>query len=214
MTTPSTRAIAYVDGFNLYYGSLKGTKFRWLDPLAMCRRILPSYDFQSARYFTAPIIPDARHPGSAQNQQTYLRALETIPGVEIHLGRFLKKRSKGYLVDSASNKATGQLCQVETMEEKGSDVNLAVYLLLDAFDARCDAAIIVSNDSDLLEPVRLVKSRFGLRVGAINPHGKNACQFATLVDHHHSIWRSALRQSQLPAVLHDERGPIHKPGNW
>jgi uncharacterized LabA/DUF88 family protein len=54
-------------------------------------------------------------------------------------------------------------------EEKGSDVNLASYLLLDAFNREYDLAVVVSNDSDLAEPIRLVRSEFGLRVRIVNP---------------------------------------------
>jgi hypothetical protein len=46
-------------------------------------------------------------------------------------------------------------------EEKGSDVNLASYLLVDGFAGEYDIAIVVSNDSDLAEPIRLVRSILG-----------------------------------------------------
>jgi hypothetical protein len=49
------------------------------------------------------------------------------------------------------------------IEEKGSDVNSATYLLLDAFDT----AVVVSDDSDLLEPLTLVKRRFRKRMAVI-----------------------------------------------
>ena len=48
----------YVDGFNLYYGAVKGTPFRWLDMAAMCRMLLPGDQINRIKYFTA--LVDAR----------------------------------------------------------------------------------------------------------------------------------------------------------
>ena len=53
--------------------------------------------------------------------------------------------------------------------EKGSDVNLASYLLLDAFDRDYEVALVISNDSDLTHPIELVRERFGVRVGVAPP---------------------------------------------
>ncbi|MBN1628298.1 MAG: NYN domain-containing protein [Thermoleophilia bacterium] len=54
--------------------------------------------------------------------------------------------------------------EVLITEEKGSDVNLATYLLLDAFDDALDTAVVVSDDSHLLEPITLVKERLKRRL--------------------------------------------------
>jgi hypothetical protein len=42
----------YVDGFNLYYGCLKGTPYKWLDLGALCQVLLPPNKIQRIRYFT------------------------------------------------------------------------------------------------------------------------------------------------------------------
>jgi len=55
--------------------------------------------------------------------------------------------------------------QVIKTEEKGSDVNLATYLLLDAFAANCELRVVVSNDSDLKEPIRVMCHEMGRQVG-------------------------------------------------
>jgi hypothetical protein len=59
------KANIYVDGFNLYYGSLKRTPFRWLDISALCRLLLPNDTLHGIKYFTAlvdrrPQDPDQR----------------------------------------------------------------------------------------------------------------------------------------------------------
>ena len=60
--------------------------------------------------------------------------------------------------------------EVVRTEEKGSDVNLASYLLLDGFRGDCEAAVVISNDSDLKVPIELAQAELGLVVGVINPH--------------------------------------------
>jgi hypothetical protein len=57
-------------------------------------------------------------------------------------------------------------------EEKGSDVNVAGHLLVDTLEGAIDAAVVVSNDSDLRFPVQFVRQR--IPVGLMNPRG-GAC---------------------------------------
>ena len=44
-------------------------------------------------------------------------------------------------------------------EEKGSDVNVASHLLLDVLTGAVDAAVVISNDSDLRFPVEQARQR-------------------------------------------------------
>ena len=78
----------YVDGFNLYYGCLKSTPYKWLDLGALCQALLPPNKIQRIRYFTAKISAQADPQGPVR-QSTYLRALQTVPGLTVHLGHFL-----------------------------------------------------------------------------------------------------------------------------
>ena len=52
-------------------------------------------------------------------------------------------------------------------EEQSTDVNVASHLLLDVVGRHVDAAIVVSNDSDLRLPIR--QSRLLVPVGTVNP---------------------------------------------
>lgn len=171
-TPPTARfpliANVYVDGFNLYYGCLKGTPYKWLDIEALAHRLLPDHDINRIRYFTAKVGDRPRRPGMAQRQATYLRALSTSPTINIHLGHFLTSRVRMPL---AAPPADGpSTVEVIKTEEKGSDVNLATYLLADAFREDCEVQLLITNDSDLQEPVRLVKDELGIPVGVANPH--------------------------------------------
>jgi uncharacterized LabA/DUF88 family protein len=161
----------YVDGFNLYYGAVKGTSYRWLDIAALCRRLLPAgVTINRIRYFTAETNGGPSDPHKIQRQRYYFRALMTLPGVTIHLGRFLESRTRMRSANPPPNTV-----EVIKTEEKGSDVNLASWLLLDGFKRDYDQAVVISNDSDLVEPIRMVRRELSLTVGILNPHTQATC---------------------------------------
>lgn len=60
------------------------------------------------------------------------------------------------------------MVQYMHFEEKGSDVNVAAHLLLDVLTNQVDAALVISNDSDLAFPIR--KARDFVPVGLVNPN--------------------------------------------
>jgi hypothetical protein len=161
-------ANVYIDGFNLYYGIKRWPYCKWLDPGALAHHLFPSDTINRIRYFAAH-VKGKHNPGAHDRQQAYLRALKSVPNLETHFGRFLVTEEWKPLVNPTS---TERFAYVIETEEKGSDVNLASHLLLDAFRAECNMAVVISNDSDLYEPIRLVQDQFGVDVWVINPHPK------------------------------------------
>ncbi|MBB3118803.1 NYN domain-containing protein [Pseudoduganella violacea] len=203
----------YVDAFNLYFGSLKGTPYRWLNILAMCRAYLPGNDITAIKYFTAKVSARPNDPQQPARQQAYLRALVTIPCVEIIYGHYLSHTVRARLaVPPVSGPATVEVIKTE---EKGSDVNLATHLIHDAHLNRFDIAVVVSNDSDLLTPIKLARADLGKLVGILNPQRHPSRALLPHIDFLKQIRGSALAASQFPAQLLDARGRvIHKPIGW
>jgi hypothetical protein len=162
------RANIYVDAFNLYYGCLRGTPYKWLNLEALATALVPKDEVRRIRYFTALVSARPDDPQQAQRKQTYLRALATVPKVSLHLGHYLSHPVRMPL----AHPLPGGPATVEVVktEEKGSDVNLATYLLLDAFQNDCEVALVITNDSDLKEPIALAQSVLGISVGVANPH--------------------------------------------
>lgn len=209
----------YVDGFNLYY-RVKNSPCRWLDIAKLCQNKLPQNQINRIRYFTARLTARPSDPQQPQRQQIYLRALQTTPSLTIHYGQFLCNPVRMALV----NPPLGSLNTVEVWktEEKGSDVNLACYLLLDAFDEDCEAAVIISNDSDLAEPIRIVRKRFGIKVVVLHPVRPSAPGQKTtasillkkVASKSLMIDDKDLQNSQFLPVLHDAIGTITKPAGW
>jgi hypothetical protein len=203
----------YIDGFNLYYGAVKGTPYKWLDLDALCQRLLPKHRIARIRYFTAIVSARPNDPSGPVRQRTYLRALETIPHVSVHLGHF---RSDVVRMPLARPTPGGsRTVEVIKTEEKGSDVNLATCLLVDAFRQDCEAAVVVTNDSDLQEPIRVVREELGLVIGVVNP-GDPRKRSRDLLDvtFFKQLRPSILGACQFPDELRDEHGTIHKPRTW
>jgi len=213
--SPSTgtliRTRVYVDSFNLYYGALKGTSFKWLDLDRLFHLLLPRNDIQSIKYFTAKMESTTHKPSRATNQHLYLRALGTTPIVEIHFGRFLTTTTR---MPQADTLARPRTVEVIKTEEKGSDVNLGTHLLMDAFDDTFDLAIVVSNDSDLLLPIQLVRNRFRKKVGIFNPHRKPSSSLRQNSDWMNPLRKGPLQASQFQDELKDGAGIFRKPLTW
>lgn len=87
------KTLVYVDGFNLYYGALKNTPYRWLDLFRLSQLLLPAHDVVQIKYFTALVTSRPTNPDQAARQQTYLRALQTIPNLQIIYGLFSVTKS-------------------------------------------------------------------------------------------------------------------------
>jgi uncharacterized LabA/DUF88 family protein len=202
----------YVDGFNLYYGCLKGTPYRWLDLGKLCKNILKQHEIHRIRYFTARIQARADDPQAAQRQQAYIRALGTIPILSVHYGRFLVSRVRMPLADPP--KGGSRTAEVLKTEEKGSDVNLATYLLVDAFESDYEAALIISNDSDLVEPIGLVRDKLAHPVGVVNPHSNVSHALRKSASFYRELRTGALAASLFPDELSDDKGTIRKPPSW
>ena len=142
------------------------------------------------------------------------------PDLTIHEGEFLSNPVRMMLVQPPSSGPS--TVEVWKTEEKGSDVNLATWLLLDAFDQDCEAAIVISNDSDLAEPIYQAKKRLGIKVVVLHPlrlttTGRAQRPNYKLVKSASksvSIQEASLAASQFPAILTDANGTITKPIGW
>jgi uncharacterized LabA/DUF88 family protein len=158
------RTAAFIDGFNLYHAveDSKLNHFKWLDLRAMCQVFAPypQFDLVDIYYFSAYAT---WRPGAYRRHLEYVRALQ-VNRVTPVLGQF-KEKTRGCF-------SCGSTWQ--THEEKETDVNIALYMLDGAYQDEYDRAILVSADSDLAPPVRMVKSRFPMKsVKIITPIGRH-----------------------------------------
>ena len=211
---PKQRTVVYIDGFNLYYCSLKDTPYKWLNLEALCNNILVpnAHDVLAIKYFSARISARKDDPDAPTRQDTYWKALRKFcPKVEIIEGFFLQSEKMSYLAPAAGH---GFVKTIKT-EEKGSDVNLSVHMLNDAWLDKYDCAVMISNDSDMYESIRLLKASCHKRVGWGLPDSPNvhlSRKLASIMDFKRKITTSILQKSLLPNVIPGTN--LHKPSLW
>ena len=209
----SYKTYVYVDGFNLYYRALIHTPYKWLDIKKLCSSLIdPRHDIIKIKYFTAR-VSGKLDPNKPIRQNTYIRAIQTyIPEVEVHFGHFLSHDIYAPLANTTPYK----FVKIIKTEEKGSDVNLAVHLLNDAWLNSYDCAIVISNDSDLAESCRLVKEQnkkiLGVITPNINPSSNPSHELIKHASFVERIRKSVLAASQLPDLIPGTN--IHKPTTW
>lgn len=187
-------------------------------------------------YCTA-MVSGASNPSGAADQEIYVRALKAAKSVDhVELGNYVArvanaplatrdKKDRPQLVkpqwplmvqDEDCNHIDAKfIVSVARREEKGSDVNVASHLLIDTLNGDIDAAIVISNDSDLRFPVRFARDH--VPVGMVNPSsnylaGKLRGSPADGVGNHwwYQLSDTDVRACQLPARI----GKLTKPIGW
>lgn len=200
----------YIDGFNLYYGCLKKSPYKWLNVQKLSELLFPNHNIEKIKYYTAPIKireKDLDHE-KPNRQQIYLRALRTINNLEIIEGTFLSHiitmklaHEKGY-------------AEVIKTEEKGTDVNIASHLINDGHKGNYEMAVIISNDSDLVEPVKIIVKEMNIPVVVVSPYKKNTIELKNNATFCKCIRKGILRASQFDDIIMDRVGEIVKPNKW
>lgn len=202
------RVSVYIDGFNLYYGlKTQGwQRYYWLDLRRLADNMLrPGQRLITVKYFTARVASSPQDPDKAKRQHAYLEALSLLPDVRICWGRYRKKE-----LACPDCGATRQI-----YEEKMTDVNLATELLADAYGDLYDGAVIVSADSDLVRPVRVVRTRFPRkRIIIAFPPGRNSYHLGQAATGYFKLGRKVLSDSQLPERVTNGGYVLQRPLSW
>lgn len=216
------RARVYIDGFNLYYRALKGTPHKWLDIAALADAVMPAGSNIDIVNYYAARVSGRVDPGAPARQHAYLSALTTLPRVKTTYGNFLASKKWSGLVQPPDFRPHFDVPEGQTLdvayvwktEEKGSDVNLGCHLVRDAALGQFDIAGVLTNDTDLYEPIRIVTQEFGLPVFLLTPSGqpaKSLAQVATGVRH----IKPYLGPCQMPDPVVTATGKqIRKPPAW
>jgi uncharacterized LabA/DUF88 family protein len=217
--------------------------WRWLDLRALGRRLVDQQsgweaaDVARVVYCTAR-ISGADNADGQREQDVYLRALRAAGSVdELSMGTYVTRVATAPLAvegrrgrpeisrpqwplvvqDGAGSAVPDALfmASVARREEKGSDVNVASHLLIDVLTGTVDAAVVVSNDSDLAFPVQHARSL--VPVGLVNPtRGYPAGRLnGDPRDGAGSHWWYQLSRDDLYATqLPDSVGRVSRPAPW
>ena len=215
------RAFVYVDGFNLFFRSLRKTGFKWLNVQSLCEQILPHYDIVQVNYYTAK-IRSRGDPDKSLRHEAYLRALRTLPKVQIFHGTFsshkvLRELAHASLLTKVKRRLgievrMNRCVKVFDPKEKGSDVNLAVHMVNDAWKNNYDVGVLLSNDTDLLEAIKVVRRDCRKKICVINPHNSPNPELHKEADLIREIRPEHLSAAQLPSAIPFTK--ISKPLKW
>ena len=220
----------YIDGFNLYYGVVRGTSYKWLDVVslfsAICQREDLNSDIISVKFFTAPIKAkiSTRKQQAEHSQRVYIKALQhTYPELFQSIEGFYQL-SKGLFPRYKNPIDKYDKVPVWRLEEKQTDVNLALNLYRDSVQNKTEQVVLVSGDSDIIPALKLIREDSpAIKIGVIFPqsYNKNKPERATnkvleeladwSVNH---IKAQDLKEHQLPEKIPTKKRPLYKPDYW
>ena len=201
------RVIAFIDGFNIYHSLVDSgcRNLKWLNYKGLAEAfIAPSIEqLVKVYYFTAVVPWDSN---KAARHRAFIQA-QNIYGVETILGKFKE----------VTRKCRGECGKkYKTFEEKETDINIAVTMLLEAGNDTFDKALLICGDSDLIAGVKALKSLTPHKhIKVIVPFGRSSID---LVNNCHSsarIKRKHLENNQLPdEIILSGNRKLMKPAEW
>lgn len=229
------KTAVYIDGYNLYYGRLRGSSFKWLDVVKLFVTILEHRDqnehLECVKFFTAHALANFASNGvaSVNAQHAYHRGLSQLYNerIEFVYGKHTYDKSGSLLPSFIEGEPYNRLkrSKVWKLEEKKTDVNLAISMYRDAVQKKFDRIILVSNDSDAEPALKAIRLDFPhIMIGVVIPMmppkpgqipPRQSGALTNAADWHIShITDEQLSTSQLPLTIPTNKKPILKPSHW
>lgn len=212
------RTAFLIDGFNLYHSvknasrdlALKGTGTRWLNIHAMCNSYLHAIGNNSQTagiyYFSALAKHiEAFKPDVVARHRTYIECLEAT-GISVELSRFKKK----HIECPHCNQ------NIKRHEEKETDVAIAAKLLELFFLDKCDTAVLVTGDTDIVPAVKTAQRMFSHKsIAFLLPYRRHNKELAKLASQHFEIKKETYPRHQFSDPFITPKGKsIIKPIGW
>ncbi|MBC8436008.1 MAG: NYN domain-containing protein [Bacteroidetes bacterium] len=199
------RVIAYVDGFNLYFGLLEAglKKLQWLNLRLLIENLLKAnQSLVEIKYFTSRV---SNNPDKQKRQTTYIEALEAVD-VNIFYGHYQRDKIECY--------RCGHIWA--NYNEKMTDVNIATQMIIDACQDKYDMAMLISGDSDLVPPMKAISENFqNKRVFVAFPPKRHNNSVALVAKGSMMIGRKKFADSQFDDEVTKKDGFIlKKPETW
>ena len=235
-TNDPLRTRVYVDGYNFYNGCLKRTPYKWLDLHRLLTVVLPTVSLDkdkqelssalaplAVKYFTAPILKKfARSNDSVPSQVAYHSALELHLGsaIKIFHGYYDNKPARAYLHQTGKQPdLSADMVEIWKLEEKQSDVALALHAYADAIRGDVDHVVFATNDTDLVPAMEMIRSQTLVKIGLIIPTRDQVRMPNTdLADLAHWVRTSLLDEelaaAQLPLTVLRDGKSARKPMSW
>jgi uncharacterized LabA/DUF88 family protein len=152
------KVIFYFDGFNFYNGLKEQSilnpvwkQYYWIDFVKFCEQFI-SHDeseLTAVKYFTSPPTNETK-----RSKQSALFAANRL----LNPSKFIVIKGQHTRKTIKCEADCKRLFHV--MEEKRTDVNIALEVLLDCMDEHVDTVVLVTADSDQIPTIQKVKQRF------------------------------------------------------
>lgn len=217
------RTIVYIDGYNLYYGLLRNSPFKWLDLYCLFQDhvLAAPTDVVEVRYYTSPVLLKmSDDPQSAQRQRIYLQALRKMPPQKLTIieGKMIASTPWLRLVKPLPQVPELSRVQVYTLVEKHTDVSLATDLVTGAWTGAYEQAVICTNDTDIKGALAAIKQHHpGLQLGLVAPIPANDHRKIAAELQQYASWAKKLSVTHLANAQLPNRIPgtsITKPAVW
>lgn len=211
----------YIDGFNLYYGCIKGTPYKWLDVPSFFNKTLANinddFEIVAIKYFTSDVLARfTKHPNSKSAQQNYLNALAYLypDHLEIIKGKYDSRKFEAIKYNEPPN-VTDKVFTWK-LEEKLTDVSIAVTIIDDVYFNGIEQIVICSSDTDLIPALSLIRKRFPkVKIGVVIPSRHQNRNASYPCDWYTHVQTEILAVSQLPKIIQkSNRKQIRKPKHW
>ncbi|MFC4311673.1 antitoxin Xre/MbcA/ParS toxin-binding domain-containing protein [Steroidobacter flavus] len=229
------RTRVYIDGYNLYYGCLKRSADKWLDPRMLVGCILSTLSYEqdgeligdrcqrlTVKYFTALILETfAKSNDSVACQRHYHAALlaHLEDDLEIIQGYHEARPARAHRWEPRRPPLTCDTIEIWRLEEKQSDVALALHAYSDAIRGQVDQVIVLTNDTDVVPALQMIREHTNVIIGVIAPIRVARGTVNVAIERcahwtRKNIGDEELARSQLPARVRGSGGMIHKPIGW
>lgn len=217
------KTIVFIDGYNLYYGVVRRTPYKWLDIVRLFQEhiLLPDTELLEVRYYTAPVLGSlCDDPESPQRQRQYLQALRKLYPEKLTIleGKLVKSTPILRLAEPIPAVPELTTAKVITLTEKKTDVNIASDMLSAAFLGQCEQVVLCSNDSDMEGALKAIRQhcpaiRVGLAPPIASPDHRHICKELKTLSHWVKVPKlEAMAETQLPNKIPGTS--ITKPGKW
>lgn len=228
------RTAFFVDGYNVFYGLLAGTPYKWLNLPLLLAHIAhienPQSALASIDYFTSSVKPELATRGriSKEAQDTYVRALKAN-NVTVHYGRHqLERASAPRFIDKKVGASRQDKVAIWKLEEKETDVHIAIRMYRTAarqanipIAERIQQLVLVSGDTDMTPALRAIREDFPqMKLGVVLPcrTGIKRSPPGSLIEHSDWMRRvvssEELQSHQFPARVPTHKSPAIKPDYW
>jgi len=207
------RTRIYIDGYNFYYGCLKHTNYKWLNPSLLFDQILKTiridiegipaqFDFPAPhiKFYTAQILPKfAKAADSVKCQSDYHMALKAQLNDSIE-GNYNAIQARAHRFEKGVKPKDSEKIDIWKLEEKKSDVAIAISAYGDALRGEIDQVVFVSNDTDLVPALKAIKQYTKAKIGLIIPTRNHERPITAELDSLSDWTRGSIRDEELNAA--------------